>query len=349
MARTVTRSFVSSQTSNRPHQITPARRRSSTCSAPTRRPVVVDDEEPPAHVMRLHDLRGFRGQARRPDRARVPGHDRGDLEAADVLVLLERAAQVAVREEPGDASPGVHDRGHAEVLARHLDDGLLERGIDAHARQPVAGVHDVGDVQQELAAQRAAGMVHRVVVAAEAARLQERHGQRIAQRKHGGGAGGGREVHRAGFLLDGRIEMNVRFHRERRSRVAGDRDDLRAAPLDEGQDAQDLLGLAGVRDGDHHVAGRDHAEVAVARFAGVHEERRRARRGHGGGDLAADVARLSHAGHDDAAAGVEDRRHRRQEALPEPLGEPQYRRRLDFEHLLRERNYARRIGKCSRM
>ena len=91
--------------------------------------------------------------------------------------------------------------------------------------------------------------------------------------------------------------------RERRLRAAGDRDHLRAAPLDEGQDAQDLVGLAGVGDGDHHVAGGDHAEVAVARFAGVHEERGRARRGQGGGDLAADVARLPHAGHDDAARG----------------------------------------------
>ncbi len=51
---------------------------------------------------------------------------------------------------------------------------------------------------------------------------------------------------------------------------------------------------------------RDHAEVAVARFAGMHEEGGRAGRGEGRGDLAPDVAGLAHAGDDQAALGVAD-------------------------------------------
>ena len=43
---------------------------------------------------------------------------------------------------------------------------------------------------------------------------------------------------------------------------------------------------------------RDHAEVAVARLARMHEKGGRAGRGEGRGDLAPDVAGLAHAGDD---------------------------------------------------
>ena len=68
---------------------------------------------------------------------------------------------------------------------------------------------------------------------------------------------------------------------------------------------QHFGGLAGVRDGEQHVVARDHADVAVAGFGGMHEKRRRARGGQGGGDLAGDVAGLAHAADDDAAAAFE--------------------------------------------
>ena len=45
-------------------------------------------------------------------------------------------------------------------------------------------------------------------------------------------------------------------------------------------------------------------DVAVAGLAGMHEEGGRAGAGQRGGDLAADVAGLAHAGHDDAATAV---------------------------------------------
>ena len=65
--------------------------------------------------------------------------------------------------------------------------------------------------------------------------------------------------------------------------------------------------------------GLDHAEVAVARLAGMHVIGGRAGRGEGRGDLAADVAGLAHAGHDDPAVRGCDQIDRRRERLAEAV------------------------------
>ena len=90
--------------------------------------------------------------------------------------------------------------------------------------------------------------------------------------------------------------------------LAGERDQLRAAALHQRHDLQQLLARAGVGDRDEHVAGLDHAEVAVARLGGVHEVRRRAGARERRGDLARDVARLAHAAHHHAPLALEDQR-----------------------------------------
>ena len=82
-----------------------------------------------------------------------------------------------------------------------------------------------------------------------------------------------------------------------------------------GRIGADLVALAGVGDREHDVARCDHAEVAVARLGRVDEQRRRAGRRQGGRDLAADVAALAHAHHDDAAAAGEDRTERGDETF----------------------------------
>src|SRR5581483_8116967 len=66
--------------------------------------------------------------------------------------------------------------------------------------------------------------------------------------------------------------------------------------------AAELGRLARPGQRDDHVVRRDHAEIAVARFARMDEEGGRAGRGQRGCDLAADMARFAHAGDDGAAA-----------------------------------------------
>ena len=71
-----------------------------------------------------------------------------------------------------------------------------------------------------------------------------------------------------------------------------------------GHDGHDLVGLAGIREREHRIFASDHADIAMARLARVHEERRRAGACEGGGKLSADVSRFAHARDDDAAAAV---------------------------------------------
>ena len=80
----------------------------------------------------------------------------------------------------------------------------------------------------------------------------------------------------------------------------GDQADAEAARIVDQVLELDRLARPGQRHDD--VVRRDHAEVAVARLARMHEIGGRAGRGEGRGDLAADMAGLAHAGDDQAAA-----------------------------------------------
>jgi len=64
---------------------------------------------------------------------------------------------------------------------------------------------------EQAAAKRAAGMRAGEIFRAEAAGIEQGDGQGIAQGQRGGGAGGGGQVVRAGFLFDAGVEVDVGF------------------------------------------------------------------------------------------------------------------------------------------
>ena len=82
---------------------------------------------------------------------------------------------------------------------------------------------------------------------------------------------------------------------------------------------------------------RDHAEVAVAGFARMHEKRRGAGGRQGGGDLAADVPGLAHARHHHAAAAGQDQVHGVGKTGVEAGGRGTQGVGFDVEHLARKR------------
>ena len=90
-----------------------------------------------------------------------------------------------------------------------------------------------------------------------------------------------------------------------RRRIARECDQGHPQALDDGHDGEDFVGFPGVRQREHRVIARDHADVAVTRLAGMDEEGRGPGAGQRGGDLAADVSRLAHAGHHDAAPALQ--------------------------------------------
>ena len=140
----------------------------------------------------------------------------------------------------------------------------------------------------------------------EVAGLHQRAGQGVAQ-----GEGGRRRRRRgepegAGLVRHAGIEVGRGVARKERFGVAAHADDGDVLLHQVGQETQELVGLPRVRDGEHHVGGRDDAEVAVESIERVDEKARRAGRREGGGDLGADVTALPHPGHDEFALADED-------------------------------------------
>ena len=145
----------------------------------------------------------------------------------------------------------------------------------------------------------------REIFCGETTCLKQRHSECITHGERGRGAGRRRQVERAGFLGHADIEMHGRGSRECRGRIARQGDHRHTEACDGCQHREDLWRLARVRQGEHDVAARNHADVAVARLGRMQEEGRAAGAGECGGDLAADVSRLAHAGDHDAPSAAQ--------------------------------------------
>ena len=168
-------------------------------------------------------------------------------------------------------------------------------------------VHDVAH-EGELRAQLAAGVQIPEIARGEALGFEQRHRQRVAERKLHGRRSGRRETVRAGFLRDGQAQADVRLAAERAVALRSQRDERDAEALGVGDDRGELHALARPGQGDHHVAALQHAEVAVTGFGGMHERGGLASGGERRRHLARDVARLADAGDDrPPGRGEEDR------------------------------------------
>ena len=137
----------------------------------------------------------------------------------------------------------------------------------------------------------------------EAAPCQQGDRDRIAQgHLHRGGCGG-RQAHRTGLGGFGRIRATSAA----RARVESGRAVIATSGSAKRAAMRDQIGqfrrFARVRQGQHRVAGNDHAQVAMRSLGRMHEQRGRAGGGQRRGDLAADMAGLAHAGHDDPPGG----------------------------------------------
>ena len=154
----------------------------------------------------------------------------------------------------------------------------------------------------------------------EAFAFQRRHGQRVAERQCHGGGGRGGEAHRTDLLLRRQQQRHVRRLTKRALRPTGNGDERDGETAGVGNEIGQFRCFAGIGDGDHHVVRHDHAEIAVAGLARMHEVRWRAGGGEGGGDLAADMAALAHAADDHAPLAGDQQMHRLDESAVKRLG-----------------------------
>jgi len=91
-------------------------------------------------------------------------------------------AEVAVGEDAEQLIFRIDHRDGPGAYAGHREDGILDPSIRRHLRHPRAGSHDFLDAEQEVR-RWCAGMQLRVILFPEAARFEEDHGQRIADRQ----------------------------------------------------------------------------------------------------------------------------------------------------------------------
>ena len=106
----------------------------------------------------------------------------------------------------------------------------------------------------------------------EAAAFQERDRERIAERELHQRGRGRREIVRAGFARLRQHQHDVGGLRERAVGVGGHGDQADAEAARIVDQVLQLGGLARPGQRQDHVVVRDHAEIAVARFARMHEE-----------------------------------------------------------------------------
>ena len=124
----------------------------------------------------------------------------------------------------------------------------------------------------QLLAQFAARVQVREVLLAKSLLDQQRHRQRIPESQGRRGAGRRHQVQRARLLGHVAIQRQIGGVGQRGCRRAGHGDEARPEPADGLEQAQDLSGLAAVRQRDHDIVAMHHAEVAVNGLGGVQEE-----------------------------------------------------------------------------
>ena len=288
----------------------------------------------------VHEIERLGGERLRANGVRPARHHLAHLLVEKVGAHV--AAQVAVGDDTDEPAGLVHHADAAEVLRSHQQDGLGHAHLGPGQRHLLAPVHDVGHAQQ-TAADHAAGVEHLELVGREAAALEQRDRERVSQRQHRRGRGGGRQAERAGLGRARQQERHIRRLGERALGARGYDDQWNRDAPRIGDEVGELIGFARVRERQHRVLARDHPEIAVARLGRMDEERRRAGGGERRRDLARDVAALAHAGDDDPAAHLLEPIDGRHEDAVERPAEGVDCRRLEAQHA----HGCRKVGLAS--
>ena len=151
------------------------------------------------------------GQFVRLDADRSWGHEFAHRLVGDGVVTLEGAHKVAMREDAGERAIRVRYDGGTAAGLRHGLQSLANGGRRRDVRQLLAATHDVAHAGEQGAAERAARVETGKVLGLKTARLEQGHGQGVAEHQHGGGAGGRGQVQRAGLLGDVDVQGDIRI------------------------------------------------------------------------------------------------------------------------------------------
>ena len=126
------------------------------------------------------------------------------------------AREVAVGEDSGQFAIGIDDSRSTGAAFGHFLEHLHYFGVGIGHRHARRFAHDLTDAGKQDPAEAAARMETREVFLVESARLEQNHGQGIAEGEHGCRAGGRGEIERACLLTDGNVEHDVEERRASR-------------------------------------------------------------------------------------------------------------------------------------
>lgn len=149
-------------------------------------------------------------------------------------------------------------------------------------------------------------MVRRVLLLRQLPRRHHRHRHRIPKnhlyrrRRHW------REIERAELPLQRQMDIHITDSGEQALLRRRDGDEISALGPRAGDEAEELVGVAGLAEEDEEVGGREDADVAVEGVDGGEEGGANAKGDEGLGDLLGDESGLADAGEEDGAGGVEE-------------------------------------------
>ena len=301
---------------------------------PTGAWLIVDDHEI-VDAMAFEQVQNFHREFVLMDRDGIERHQIAHEAVGDFCVGLEVADEIAVGENAEQLAFFIGDDGGAGADVGHRFQDGANRRVGRDHGERVARPHDLMDAQKQAAPDHSGRMEAGEIFLLEAARFEQDHRERVAEREHDGGARGGREIQRTSFLLDIDVENDVRVLRQAGIRVAANGDDLHLKSRDGRQDSQHLFGLAAGAQGEDDVAVRDHAEIAMQRVQGIEHDGGRTGAGERRSDLVPDVPRFPHADHDDFAArfhALLDQLHGTAKIIVQALAQPLELENLDVEN-----------------
>ena len=258
-------------------------------------------------------------------------HDVCGRQAAQIDAFLNQAAQIAVGKNTQHAPLLIHDGRSAQALGTHLAHQGAEVRRWRHRGDGVALAHDVAHMREQATAQGAARMGAGKVFGLEAARIEQSHGQGIAQGQLGRGAGGGRQIQGAGLFGHTAVQHNVGVMGQGGVQAACDGNQGNAQALEHRQNGGQFIALAAVGQGQHQVLGLHHAQIAMAGLGRMHEQRRGSGGSQRGRHLAANVAAFAHAHHHHPALHRQHALHRMHKTFRQALPDLLHRRGFDVQ------------------
>lgn len=149
-------------------------------------------------------------------------------------------------------------------------------------------------------------MIGGVFLFGQITRTHQRNGHRIPKNHLDRSGGHRREIKGAQLALERQIDIHIAEPSEHIAVDGGDRDEIGALGPSAGNEAEKLVGVAGLAEEDEEVGGGQNADVAVEGVEGGEEGGAEAEGDEGLGDLAGDEAGLADAGEEDGAGGIEE-------------------------------------------